>query len=170
MPGPPAQHRGTVYGDDENAPKPGLGPPVRRRPQHAHRRASRSHPPQGLGTALRTPDRRNGVRVWGAVHVCSRWLLGVLQEVAHVSCSSGSSRAPDMREPTTLLTGVAESRVCSFSPSPGGSLARSPAPRRCRSCDWGLLPRLSHQHGVDAAVSVDRQLHRCTAISIPEPA
>ena len=94
MPGPPAQHRGTVYGDDENAPKPGLGPPVRRRPQHAHRRASRSHPPQGLGTALRTPDRRNGVRVWGAVHVCSRWLLGVLQVVAHVSCPSGSSRAP----------------------------------------------------------------------------
>ena len=38
MPGPQTQHKGTVYGDDENAPKPGLGPPVRRRPQHAHRR------------------------------------------------------------------------------------------------------------------------------------
>ena len=43
MPGPQTQHKGTVYGDDENAPKPGLGPPVRRRPQHAHRRTSRSH-------------------------------------------------------------------------------------------------------------------------------
>ena len=31
MPGrPQTQHKGTVYGDDENAPKPGLGPPVRR--------------------------------------------------------------------------------------------------------------------------------------------
>ena len=29
MPGPQTQHKGTVYGDDENAPKPGLGPPVR---------------------------------------------------------------------------------------------------------------------------------------------
>ena len=28
MPGPQPQHKGTVYGDDENAPKPGLGPPV----------------------------------------------------------------------------------------------------------------------------------------------
>jgi hypothetical protein len=37
MPGPQTQHKGTVYGDDENAPKPGLGPPVRRRPQNAHR-------------------------------------------------------------------------------------------------------------------------------------
>ena len=24
MPGPQTQHKGTVYGDDENAPKPGL--------------------------------------------------------------------------------------------------------------------------------------------------
>ena len=34
---------------NKNAPKPnrqpGLNPPVRRRPQHTHRRASRSHPP-----------------------------------------------------------------------------------------------------------------------------
>ena len=35
MPGPQTQHKGTVYGDDENTPIPGLGPPVRRRPQHA---------------------------------------------------------------------------------------------------------------------------------------
>ena len=58
MPGPQTQHKGTVYGDDENAPKPGLGPPVRRRlPQHAHRRTSRQ---------LRAPDRRDGVRMRGA--------------------------------------------------------------------------------------------------------
>ena len=39
MLGPQTQHKGTVYGDDENAPKFGtVGPPVRRRPQHAHRR------------------------------------------------------------------------------------------------------------------------------------
>ena len=44
MPGPQTQHNGTVCGDDENAPKPGLGPPVRRRPQHAHRQTSCSHP------------------------------------------------------------------------------------------------------------------------------
>jgi len=31
--------------------EPGLGPPVRRRPQHAHRRTSRSHPPRGLDRA-----------------------------------------------------------------------------------------------------------------------
>ena len=42
-----------VYGDDENAPKPGLGPPVRRRPQHAHRRTSRSHPPAGPDSSAR---------------------------------------------------------------------------------------------------------------------
>ena len=33
MPGPQTQHKGTVYGDDENAPKPGLSPPMRRRPR-----------------------------------------------------------------------------------------------------------------------------------------
>jgi hypothetical protein len=33
-----------VHGDDENAPKPGLGPPVCSRPQHAHRQTSCSHP------------------------------------------------------------------------------------------------------------------------------
>ena len=34
MPGPQTQHKGTVYGEDENAPKPGLGPllPLRRGP------------------------------------------------------------------------------------------------------------------------------------------
>ena len=52
MPGPQTQHKGTVYGDDENAPKPGHGPPVRRRPQHAHRRTSRSHPPPGHDSLL----------------------------------------------------------------------------------------------------------------------
>jgi hypothetical protein len=40
MLGPQTQHKGTVYGDDENAPKPGLGLPARHRPQHAHRRTS----------------------------------------------------------------------------------------------------------------------------------
>ena len=53
MPGPQTQHKGTVYGDDENAPKPGLGPPVRRRPRHAHRRTSRSHPPPGHDCSAR---------------------------------------------------------------------------------------------------------------------
>ena len=48
MPGPQTQHKGTVYGEDENAPKPGLGPPVRRRPQHSHRRTSCSHHPRGM--------------------------------------------------------------------------------------------------------------------------
>ena len=57
MPGPQTQHKGTVYGDDENAPKPGLGPPVRRRPQHAHRRTSCSHPPRGM-TAPRARSAR----------------------------------------------------------------------------------------------------------------
>lgn len=47
---PPASKpspRSWVYGDGENAPKPGLGPPVRLRPdaEHAHWRTSRSHPP-----------------------------------------------------------------------------------------------------------------------------
>ena len=37
MPGPQTQHKGTVYGDDENAPKPGLGPPVAGAPQTAAR-------------------------------------------------------------------------------------------------------------------------------------
>ena len=31
----------------------GLGPPVRRRPQHAHRRTSRSHPPPGHDSSAR---------------------------------------------------------------------------------------------------------------------
>ena len=54
MPGPQTQHKGTVYGDDENAPKkPGLGPPVRRRPQHAHRRTSCSQPPAGHDSSAR---------------------------------------------------------------------------------------------------------------------
>ena len=73
MPGPQTQHKGVVYGDDEiNAPKPNrqpeLGPPVRRRPQHTQTGGPRAATPQGL-TALRTPGRRNSVRVWGAVHV-----------------------------------------------------------------------------------------------------
>ena len=68
MPGPQTQHKGTVYGDDENAPKPGLGPPVRRRPQHAHRRTSRSHPPRGM-TAPRARPARRCAYAWGAVHV-----------------------------------------------------------------------------------------------------
>ena len=97
MPGPQTQHKGVVYGDDENTPKPKrqpeLDPPVRRRPQHTHRRASRSHPPQGL-TALRTPDRRNGVRVWGAVHVGTK---------SRESCPSGSSRAPAYAGPRSRL-------------------------------------------------------------------
>ena len=65
MPGPQTQHKGVVYGDDENAPKPNrqpeLDPPVRRRPQHTPTGGPRAAAPQGL-TALRTPDRRNGVR------------------------------------------------------------------------------------------------------------
>ena len=62
MPGPQTQHKGTVYGDDENAPKPGLGPPVRRRPQHAHRRTSRSHPPRGMTAPRARPARRCAYR------------------------------------------------------------------------------------------------------------
>ena len=62
MPGPQTQHKGTVYGDDENAPKPGLGPPVRRRPQHAHRRTSCSHPPRGMTAPRARPARRCAYR------------------------------------------------------------------------------------------------------------
>ena len=47
---------------------PGLGPPVRRRPQHAHRRTSRSHPPRGM-TATRARPARRCAHAWGAVHV-----------------------------------------------------------------------------------------------------
>jgi hypothetical protein len=98
MPGPQTQHKGVVYGDDEiNAPKPNrqpeLGPPVRRRPQHTQTGGPRAATPQGL-TALRTPDRRNGVRVWGAVHVGTK---------SRESCPSGSSRAPAYAGPRSRL-------------------------------------------------------------------
>ena len=82
---------------DENTPKPNrqpeLDPPVRRRPQHTHRRGPHAATPQGLN-ALRTPDRRNGVRVWGAVHVGTK---------ARESCPSGSSRAPAYAGPRSRL-------------------------------------------------------------------
>ena len=68
MPGPQTQHKGTVYGEDENAPKPGLGPPVRRRPQHSHRRTSCSHHPRGM-TAPRARPARRCAYARGAVHV-----------------------------------------------------------------------------------------------------
>ena len=83
MPGPQTQHKGTVYGDDENAPKPGLGPPVRRRPQHAHRRTSRSHPPRGM-TAPRARPARRCAYAWGAGHVDTMTELELAQVVAHV--------------------------------------------------------------------------------------
>ena len=98
MPGPQTRHKGVVYGDDEiNAPKPNrqpeLGPPVRRRPQHTQTGGPRAATPQGL-TALRTPGRRNGVRVWGAVHVGTK---------SRESCPSGSSRAPAYAGPRSRL-------------------------------------------------------------------
>ena len=55
MPGPQTQHKGTVYGDDENAPeKPGLGPPVRHRPQHAHRLLTYLHADGVIGLKQRS--------------------------------------------------------------------------------------------------------------------
>ena len=50
MLGPQTQHKGTVYGDDENAPEPGLGPPVRHRPQQRSTPTGRPHAatPRGL--------------------------------------------------------------------------------------------------------------------------
>ena len=69
MPGPQTQHQGVVYGDDENAPKPNrqpeLDPPMCAADRSTPTGGPRAATPQGL-IALRTPDRRNGVRVCGA--------------------------------------------------------------------------------------------------------
>ena len=76
MPGPQTQHKGTVYGDDENAPKPGLGPPMRRRPQRAHRRTCIRRHPRGDGP--RPQDGRGGVRMRGAPFMSAQQLLTYL--------------------------------------------------------------------------------------------
>ena len=60
----------------------GLGPQVRRRPQHAHRRTSRSHPPRGM-TAPRARPARRCAHEWGAVHVDTMTEIDLTQEVAH---------------------------------------------------------------------------------------
>ena len=140
MPGPQTQHKGVVYGDDEiNAPKPNrqpeLGPPVRRRPQHTQTGGPRAATPQGL-TALRTPDRRNGVRVWGAVHIGTK---------SRDACPSGSSRAPAYAGPRSRLlphmpaAGRAEGGTClaALRRTCGGSPPSPPAslpPASCRTC------------------------------------
>ena len=86
MPGAQTQHKGTVYGDDENAPETGTRPagaPRRPKAKHAHRRTSRSHPPRGM-TAPRAPDRRDGVRMRGAPFTLTQLSLEDLtQEVVH---------------------------------------------------------------------------------------
>ena len=62
MPGPQTQHKGTVYGDDENAPKPGLGPPMRRK--------TAARPPADL-TQPSPPGHDSSARQTGAtVCVC----------------------------------------------------------------------------------------------------
>ena len=53
MPGPQTQHKGTVYGNDENAPKPGLGPPCA---------ADRSTPTGGPHAVI--PPGMTQLRVW----------------------------------------------------------------------------------------------------------
>ena len=51
MPGrpPQTQHKGTVCGDEENAPKPGLGPPVRRLLTYFRRRLRVTEDADGNG-------------------------------------------------------------------------------------------------------------------------
>ena len=56
-------------------PKPGLGLPVRRRPQHAHWRTSRAILQHGVPGA---PDRRDGVRMRGAPFMLTQLSLKIL--------------------------------------------------------------------------------------------
>ena len=97
MPGPQTQHKGVVVSSMMKTPRSQTGNRNSTRRCAADRSTPTGGPraatPQGL-TALRTPDRRNGVRVWGAVHVGTK---------SRESCPSGSSRAPAYAGPRSRL-------------------------------------------------------------------
>ena len=84
MLGPQTQHKGTVYGDDENAPKSGTRPAGA--PQTAARPpADLTQPsPPGHDSSARQTDRRDGVRMRGAPFTLTQLSLEDLtQEVVH---------------------------------------------------------------------------------------